>query len=70
VTQDPWAEDAPIQRRHHGCLVFFAVLVVGAMVVTVLASYFNHLAIEIAVVVVVVAVVAGLVIFFRGPPET
>jgi hypothetical protein len=69
VTHDPWAEDAPIRRRNHGCLSAAAVLVVGALVVSAVASFVESIAVDITVVVVIAAVVIGLAIFFRGPPE-
>jgi hypothetical protein len=46
-----------------------AVLIVGALIVTAIASFVESLAVDAAVLVVVGAVGFGLMKFFRGPPQ-
>jgi hypothetical protein len=69
VTHDPWAEDAPIRRRNPGCLAAVAVLILGALVVSVVINIIESVAVDIAVLVVLVAAGYGAYVFFRGPPE-
>jgi len=69
VTGDPWAEDAPIRRRNHGCLTAVAVLIVGALAVSVLINIVASIAADVAVIVVLAAAAVGLYLFFKGPPE-
>ncbi len=69
MTDDPWAEDAPIRRRHPGCLAAVAVLVIGAFLISVTIRLVTAIIADVAVIVVVLAALVGIVIFFRGPPE-
>ena len=62
---DPWAEDAPIRRRNPGCLAFVAIIVVGALVISAVASFVESLAVTLALIVVVVATAFGAVAYFR-----